>query len=132
MCKLQVKIADVQLRGMPESLLAGEPYSAPTSVVMAESVSSLLRILYTSDEMWNLAVSSAVTDRLQHVDSLTAVLSRRQCQRNNVSCESGKLITVRGDVIDDDICDKTIADEVIETIDGKDALAGIFLVKVIS
>jgi len=108
---LQVKIADVQIRGMPESLLAGEPHCAPSPVVIAESVSGLLRTLHAS-ESWNAVVSSAVIDRLQLVDSLTDLLS--QC-RDSVSVDSCKLVT--GDTDADGTSDKTvhISDDVIDT-----------------
>jgi len=120
-----VKIADVQLRGMPEALLPGEPYCAPASVVIAESVSSLLRTLHAADQAWNVAVSSAVIDRLQHVDSLTALLSRDTVSCDTVGGDSDRL-TSRDDVTDADSCDKavTVSDDVIETVGEKDALTG--------
>lgn len=119
-----MKIADVQLRGMPEALLPGEPHCATGSVVIAESVSSLLRVLY-ADPSWNSAVSSAIVDRLQHVDSLANLLSH-EC-RDSVSAESDKF-SAGHNIVDADSCDKTVTvdNDVIETVAEKDALSGKF------
>jgi len=116
-----VKIADVQIRGMPESLLPGEPHCCTTPVVIAESVASLLRTLHSS-ESWNAVVNSAVVDRLQLVDSLTDLLSRHG--HDSVSVESDQLVT--GDDVTD--TDKTAiaGDDVIdsETVGKKDSPLG--------
>ena len=119
-----MKIADVQIRGMPEALLPGEPHCAPASVVITESVSSLLRTLY-ADQSWNSVVSSAVVDRLQYVDSLANLLSH-EC-RDSVSREADKLIA-GDDVVDVESSDKTasVRDDVIETAAEKDAPSGTF------
>jgi len=109
---------------MPEALLPGDPHCATASVVIAESVSSLLRMLH-ADHSWNSTVSSAIIDRLQHVDSLANLLSH-QC-RDTVSCESDKL-TAGHDVTGPDSCEKTdtVGDDIIETVGEKDALSGKF------
>jgi len=124
-CNLQVRIADVQLRGMPEALLPGQPHCATASVVIAESICSLLRTLH-ANKSWNSTVSSAIIDRLQHVDSLANLLSN-QCH-DGTSEESDK--STAGLVIAlADSCDKTvtISDDIIETVGEKDALSGKFI-----
>jgi len=119
-----VRIADVQIRGMPEALLPGEPHCATASVVIAESVASLLRTLH-ADLSWNSIVSAAVIDRLQHVDSLADLLSH-EC-RDSVSRESDKW-TAGDDVADADRSDKTVTvkDDVIETVGKKEMPSGTF------
>jgi len=105
-----VKIADVQVRGMLDSLLPGEPHAAPSPAVMAESVAALLRSLHHSSDQWSSVVSSAVTDRLALVDSLVEVMSH-QCRSDSVSVDSCQLVT--GDT-DSDSADKAVTD-VIDT-----------------
>jgi len=119
-----VKIADVQIRGMPEALLPGEPHCAAASVVIVESVASLLRTLH-ANQSWNCVVSSAVVDQLQHVDSLANLLSR-QC-RNSVGRKSDKS-TAGDDSVDTDSSDKTVtvSDDVIEIVSKKDPTSGTF------
>jgi len=109
---------------MPEALLPGEPHCAPASTVITESVSSLLRTLY-ADQSWNSAVSSAIVDRLQHVDSLANLLSH-EC-RDSVSSETDKLIG-GDDIVDVESSDKTasVRDDVIETAGKKHAPLGTF------
>ena len=96
---------------MPESLLPGQPHCATAPVVIAESVSSLLRTLH-ADDSWSSVVSSAVVDRLHLVDSLADLLSH-QC-RDSVGVDSCKLVA--GDA-DPDSADKAVnvSDDVIET-----------------
>jgi len=90
--------------------------------VITESVSSLLRTLY-ADQSWNSTVSSAIVDRLQHVDSLANLLSH-EC-RDSVSSETDKFIT-GNDVMDVETSDKTasVRDDVIETAGEKNAPSG--------
>ena len=106
-----MKIADVQIRGMPESLLPGEPHCAPVPVVIAESVAGLLRTLHAS-ESWNSIVSAAVTDRLQLIDSLADLLSHQG--RDSVSGDSYKLVAGDADLDDTDKMIDT-SDDVIDT-----------------
>ena len=100
----------MQVRGMLDSLLPGEPHAAPSPAVMAESVAGLLRSLHHSSDRWSSVVSSAVTDRLALVDSLVEVMSH-QCRSDSVSVDSCQLVT--GDT-DSDSADKAVTD-VIDT-----------------
>ena len=124
-CNLQVKIADVQLRGMPEALLPGQPHCATASVVIAESICSLLRTLH-ANKSWNSTISSAIIDRLQHVDSLANLLSNHCHDRPSEEPDkspAGHVIALA------DSSDKadTVSDDIIETVGEKDALSGKFI-----
>ena len=109
---------------MPEALHPGEPHCATSCVVIAESIGTLLRTLH-ADQSWNSVVSSAIIDRLQHVDSLTNLLSH-QCHES-VGGESD-VLNADNDVLDADSCDKTVTvtDDVIETVSRKDGPPGRF------
>ena len=119
----QVRISDVQIRGVPESLHPGEPHCASAAVVISEFIAALLRTLH-ADRVWNPAVNSAIVDRLQHVDSLSDLLSHARCRGDSVVRDSVKLVPDR----DADCVEKTVSvgDEVIETVGRKeDSLSGV-------
>ena len=65
----------MQVRGAPESLLPGEPFCAPSPVVIAESLIALIRTLHKHDS-WNSTVNRLVLSRLQSVSKLTDILSQ--------------------------------------------------------
>ncbi len=59
---LQVKITDMQVRGAPRTLFPGEPQCAPSPVVLAEALVSLLRELHRS-AAWAPSINTALLDR---------------------------------------------------------------------
>jgi len=71
---LQVKIADMHVRGMLESMLPGDPQCSPTAAVVAEALTALIRTLHRSDT-WNASVNTVILSRLQHVNKLTSLMS---------------------------------------------------------
>lgn len=59
----KVKITDMQIRGTPRNLLAGEPFCASEPVVLAESYIHLIRKLHATNS-WTNEVNACLLERL--------------------------------------------------------------------
>lgn len=59
----QVKITDMQIRGTPRNLLAGEPFCASEPVVLAESYIHLIRKLHATNS-WTNEINACLLERL--------------------------------------------------------------------
>jgi hypothetical protein len=70
----QVKITDMHMRDTVESMHPGDPQCSPSSAVMAEALTALVRSLHRSDT-WRESINSIILTRLQFVGKLTNVLS---------------------------------------------------------
>ena|SRR6218665_455579 len=64
----------MQFRGLPETMLPGDPHCAPAHVVMAESLAGVLRSLHRNDS-WNGTVNAAILSRLALVRQLVDQMS---------------------------------------------------------
>lgn len=64
----------MQFRGLPETMLPGDPHCAPAHVVMAESLAGVLRSLHRNDS-WNGTVNAAMLSRLALVRRLVDQMS---------------------------------------------------------
>ncbi|XP_062869323.1 probable E3 ubiquitin-protein ligase HERC1 isoform X2 [Trichomycterus rosablanca] len=62
----KVKICEMQMRGTPRDLLAGDPICSPVATVLVEAVSQLVRILHRSDG-WTQSINRCMLQRLQQI-----------------------------------------------------------------
>ncbi|XP_061622236.1 probable E3 ubiquitin-protein ligase HERC1 isoform X5 [Phyllopteryx taeniolatus] len=62
----KVKICDMQMRGPPRDLLAGDPICSPMSTVLAEATTQLIRILHRTND-WTHRINKTMIERLQKI-----------------------------------------------------------------
>ncbi|KAA0723274.1 putative E3 ubiquitin-protein ligase HERC1 [Triplophysa tibetana] len=62
----KVKICDMQMRGTPRDLLAGDPICSPVATILAEATTQLVRILHRS-ERWTQTINRSILQRLQQI-----------------------------------------------------------------
>ncbi|XP_065100040.1 probable E3 ubiquitin-protein ligase HERC1 isoform X2 [Paramisgurnus dabryanus] len=65
----KVALCDLQMRGMPSDLLAGEPLCSPRATVLLESTIQLLRRLYVNDD-WVQHINQHISNKLQLIHPL--------------------------------------------------------------
>ncbi|XP_033110674.1 probable E3 ubiquitin-protein ligase HERC1 [Anneissia japonica] len=67
----KVKICDMQVRGAPRDLCAGDPFCAPSACAMAEANISLIRSLQRNSN-WSKSVNAKIIERMQNLGQLYA------------------------------------------------------------
>nr|QHB15577.1 putative E3 ubiquitin-protein ligase HERC1 [Bemisia tabaci] len=67
----KVKLTDMQVRGSPLELSAGDPQCAPTPVLMVEAYISLIRSLHECDS-WTQCINNSLVERLNKVKETLA------------------------------------------------------------
>ena len=83
-CQLQVKICEMQVRGAPRDLQAGDPLCAPTSSIMVEAHIALLRSLHKQD-LWRESINSSILSRLGLIKKLHQTSKQEEIQEETVT-----------------------------------------------
>jgi hypothetical protein len=82
----------MHMRDTVESMHPGDPLCSPSSAVMAEALTALVRTLHRSDA-WRASVNSIILSRLQLVGKLANLLSVTEpdiTTSNDIHQETGK------------------------------------------